>query len=63
MDFAKLWEPGLPGVELFQARLFHHSFGKHFHEAYTIGLNEGGQGSFYYQGKTWCTSPQSLNLI
>ncbi|HEY9764071.1 MAG TPA: AraC family transcriptional regulator, partial [Trichocoleus sp.] len=42
---------------------FHHSFGKHFHEAYTIGLNEGGQGSFYYQGKTWCTSPQSLNLI
>lgn len=63
VDFARLWEPEVPGVELFRAQLFHHTFGKHFHETYTIGLNEGGQGSFSYQGENWHAYPQSFNLI
>lgn len=48
-ESVRLWEPGTKGVELFEARLFHHEFNKHFHEAYTIGLNEGGRGSFYHR--------------
>ena len=44
-DSARLWQADLPGLELFQAQLFHHRFNKHFHESYTIGLNEAGRRS------------------
>jgi AraC-like DNA-binding protein len=63
VEFAKLWEPGISGVELFSAQLFQHSFGKHFHETYTIGMNDGGQGSFLYRGETCCAYSGSFNLI
>ena len=33
VEFAKLWEPGISGIELFSVRLFHHAFSKHMHEA------------------------------
>ena len=62
-DTARLWEPGLPGLELFEARLFHHRFNKHFHEAYTIGLNEGGQGCCQHHGETHIHYPGSFNLM
>lgn len=62
-ESVKLWESNIPGVELFQAQLFHHTFGKHFHEAYTIGLNEGGQGGFLYQGASYYAAPGRFNLI
>jgi AraC-like DNA-binding protein len=62
-DVAKLWNPGIPGLELFQAQLFHHSFDKHFHEGYTIGLNEAGLGGFTYRGEAHQAYPASLNLI
>jgi AraC-like DNA-binding protein len=63
VEFAKLWNPGLSGIELFSARLFHHAFSKHMHEAYTIGINDGGQGCFTYQGEACCTYPGSFNLL
>lgn len=63
VDSAKLWEPGISGIELFSARLFHHAFGKHFHEAYTIGWNEGGQGCFIHRGELCWTEPGTFNLI
>ena len=53
----------MPGVELFEARLHRHRFGKHFHEAYTIGLNESGQGCCQHRGETHVHSPGSFNLI
>ncbi|WP_347278171.1 hypothetical protein [Leptolyngbya sp. FACHB-541] len=28
----------MPGIELFSARLFRHSFTKHVHETYTVGI-------------------------
>lgn len=62
-EVAYLWEPGLAGVELYQAHLVRHSFGKHFHEAYTIGLNDGGLGSFGYRGQTRYAYAGSLNLV
>lgn len=63
VEFAKLWEPGIFGIELFSARLFHHAFSKHMHEAYTIGINDGGQGCFTYQGEACSTCPGSFNLL
>lgn len=62
-EFAKLWNPGISGIELFHAHLFRHSFAKHMHEEYTIGINDGGQGSYSYRGETCRTYPGSFNLI
>lgn len=63
VEFAKLWNPGLAGIELFHARLLHHRFGKHMHEEYTIGMNERGQGCYVYRGELWRSHPGSFNLI
>ncbi|MEM9447355.1 MAG: AraC family transcriptional regulator [Cyanobacteria bacterium P01_E01_bin.6] len=62
-DSARLWKPGLPGIELFEARLRHHRFGKHFHEAYTIGFNEHGRGCCHHQGTEHHHEPGSFNLV
>lgn len=62
-ELARLWEPGLPGIELFEAQFFHHRFNKHFHEAYTIGLNEAGQGCCQHHGGNCIYYPGSFNLI
>lgn len=62
-DSARLWKTSLPGVELFEARLRRHRFGKHFHAAYTIGLNETGQGCCQHRGENYIHSPGSFNLI
>ena len=63
VESARLWESGLPGIELFEARLVHHRFNKHFHEAYTIGLNEAGQGCCQHRGRHRIHYPGSFNLI
>ncbi|MEM9266202.1 MAG: AraC family transcriptional regulator [Cyanobacteria bacterium P01_F01_bin.13] len=62
-DSARLWKPSLPGIELFEAKLHHHRFGKHFHETYTIGLNESGHGCCQHHGENRFLSPGSFNLI
>ncbi|NEQ53270.1 MAG: AraC family transcriptional regulator [Leptolyngbya sp. SIO3F4] len=62
-DSARLWKPSLPGVELFEARLHHHRFGKHFHETYTICFNESGHGCCQHYGENHYLSPGSFNLI
>jgi AraC-like DNA-binding protein len=63
VDFARLWQPGVAGIELFSAQLYRHSFAKHMHEAYTIGLNHWGVGGFFYRGGNHCAYPDSFNLI
>lgn len=62
-EFAHLWLPGLAGLELFQAHLRCHIFDKHFHDAYTIGLNERGWGQSWYRGTLVNSPPGSFNLI
>ncbi|MEL6385532.1 MAG: AraC family transcriptional regulator [Cyanobacteria bacterium J06626_18] len=62
LESARLWEP-VPGIELFEAQLLHHRFNKHFHAAYTIGLNESGCGTCLHRGETHRHYPGSFNLI
>ena len=62
-DVARLWKTDLPGVELFEAKLYRHRFGKHFHNAYTIGFNESGQGRCLHRRENHTLSPGSFNLI
>lgn len=62
-DSARLWKTHLPGIELFEAKLHRHRFGKHFHEAYTIGFNESGQGCCQHHGENRVLGSGSFNLI
>jgi AraC-like DNA-binding protein len=43
--------------------LLSHSYGKHFHEEYTIGINDAGLGSFRCRGANQMAGPKSLNLL
>ncbi|MBD2461504.1 AraC family transcriptional regulator [Oscillatoria sp. FACHB-1407] len=63
IDFAELWQPNISGIELFSAHIVRHAFAKHFHETYTIGMNDAGLGEFWYRGQTCCAVPNSFNLI
>jgi hypothetical protein len=63
IEFAHLWKPNFPGIELFQAQLWRHSFDKHFHNDYTLGLNERGWGQSFYRGSLVDSPPGSFNLI
>ena len=62
-NFAQLWTSNLKGIELFQAHFIRHTFNKHFHESYTIGLNDGGRGQCLYRGTICDNNPGSFNLI
>ncbi|MEM9806543.1 MAG: AraC family transcriptional regulator [Cyanobacteria bacterium P01_D01_bin.56] len=62
-DTARLWRSKRSGIELFEARLHRHRFGKHFHETYTIGFNEAGQGRCQHHGADRVLMPGSFNLI
>src|SRR5262249_57401687 len=50
-------------IELMCAHWVHHSFPRHFHDCYTIGINESGAGHFDCRNKTQNAWPGSLNLI
>ena len=63
VDFARLWNPSAFGIELFEAQLWTHRFGKHFHDAYTIGLNESGEGRCFYRRELHHHYPGSFNCI
>jgi len=62
-ETSRLWNTSIPGIELFEAKLLHHRFGKHFHEGYTIGFNESGQGQCLHQGRVHTHYPNSFNCI
>lgn len=62
-EFAQLWQSNLPGIELFNAQLYHHTFAKHMHEAYTIGFTYAGLGGFFYRGGHHYANPGSFKLI
>lgn len=63
VESAQLWNASKNGIELFEARLLTHKFGKHFHEAYTIGLNETGKGQCLHQREMHYHYPGSFNCI
>ncbi|WP_017302263.1 helix-turn-helix transcriptional regulator [Nodosilinea nodulosa] len=62
-EFARLWQPGAEGIELFSAQLYRYAFAKHMHEAYTIGLNHCGLGGCDYRGSDYQAYPGGFNLI
>ncbi|MEM8545977.1 MAG: AraC family transcriptional regulator [Cyanobacteria bacterium P01_H01_bin.119] len=63
IEFAQLWTPQFAGLELFQAHLWRYAFDKHFHDAYTIGLNETGLGQSLFRGNLIDNPPSSFNLL
>jgi hypothetical protein len=61
-EYIRLWRPpGVEAVELYAARLRCHAYGKHFHEGYTIGINDVGAGAFWCRGATHLAEPKTLN--
>lgn len=64
LDKAHFRRPaGWPGIELMSAHGVRHSFAKHFHDCYTLGINDGGSGTFDCRGAKHRASPGTLNLI
>ncbi|CAM4285276.1 AraC family transcriptional regulator [Nocardiopsis rhodophaea] len=50
-DRARFWRhPGLPGVDLLKAHYVRHSFNRHTHDTYAIGVIEDGIEEFSYRG-------------
>ena len=63
-EFVKIWRPkSMAGIQLYSARLISQRYGKHFHEEYTIGINDAGVGSYSYCGERQVVGPGSLNLL
>ena len=52
-----------PGIELMRAKWLKHSFPKHAHDCYTIGINSQGRGRYDCNGETHEAEPGRLNLI
>ena len=58
---AKVWQVSdVQGLELLQATFITHSFPKHFHESYGIGLSEQGSGIIHCQGTKHIAPPRQL---
>ncbi len=62
-EFIQLRDSSIQGLELFEARLVRHRFGRHFHDAYTIGLNEGGLGRCLHGSICHSHRPGLFNCI
>lgn len=62
-DKVQLWKTPFRGIECYEARLYHHCFDKHFHDAYTIGMNRSGVGQCIHQNQTHHHRPGSFNCI
>ncbi|MBD0336570.1 MAG: AraC family transcriptional regulator [Cyanobacteria bacterium Co-bin13] len=60
----KFWqEPTLQGLELLRARYITHSFSRHTHEGYAIGVIEAGVEAFTYRGSAYWAPAGSLVMI
>lgn len=55
--------PQLHSLELLQATYRNHSFTKHIHEGYAIGIIERGALAFTYQGTRLVASAGTINLV
>ena len=52
-----------PGVELYRARIVHHAFEPHTHEAFGLGAIESGAERFRYRGSEHLAPADSLVLM
>ena len=60
----KLWLiPALNHLELFRAEAIHHTYTRHSHSGYSIGIIEAGVGGNWYRGSTYLAPPKSIVFI
>ncbi len=60
---AKFWRlPELGHLELLRAHFRRHTFARHFHDGYAIGVIEGGALGFEYLGENLVAVPGNVNL-
>jgi AraC-like DNA-binding protein len=62
-DSAEFKRPARAGIELYRARIVHHAFDPHLHEAYGLGVIDAGVERFRYRGSDHLASPGSLVLM
>ncbi len=60
----RFWQVSLgDDLELLQATLRTHTYARHAHEGYAIGVTERGSQAFTCRGEHWCTRPGSVLAI
>jgi len=60
-DEARFWRGDTwPGIELMRAHWFRHTFPRHFHDCYTVGINDAGAGQFNCRRQRYEALPHSL---
>ena len=52
--------PEFDDLELFRANAIHHTYTRHSHPSYAIGIIESGVGGHSYQGETYLIPPQNV---
>ncbi|HEY5358865.1 MAG TPA: AraC family transcriptional regulator [Streptosporangiaceae bacterium] len=63
-EVARYWRhSGVPGVDLLRARFVTHRYGRHAHEAYTLGVIESGVEEFEYCGRLLRAGPGAVALL
>ena len=61
---AKFWcDRSLGNLELLRATYIDHTFSRHTHEGYAIGIIEAGIEGFRYQGTKYAAHPSSIIII
>jgi len=59
----KLWRlPNFGGLELMHAAYVTHTFARHTHEGFAVGVIESGALGFDYRGESLIASPGTINL-
>jgi AraC-like DNA-binding protein len=62
-ETATIWRPlKLNNIELLRARFKSHTFSRHFHTGYAVGVIESGALGFNYLGKKMVAEPGNINL-
>lgn len=54
---------GLPGLKLLRATYITHTFARHTHEEYAVGVIESGALGFQFLGKNYVAPAGSINLV
>ena len=63
-ESAKFWKhPALPTVELLRATYVTHSFARHLHDGYALGVIEWGREAFQYRGSSHVAPAGSIAII
>ena len=63
-EYTKYWHnPHFDNLQLLHATYSKHSFAKHYHEEYAIGIIESGSMTFYCAGKTYIASAGDVLAI